>query len=45
MSHQEQVPWVLVLRAASMAAGREGTRFPYWTWQRPDPQPLEQARP
>ncbi len=29
--------------AAYVAAGRDGPRFPYWTWQRPDPLPLEQA--
>ncbi len=28
---------------AYVAAGRDGTRFPYWTWQKPDPLPLEQA--
>ena len=29
---------------AYVAAGRDGTRFPYWTWQKPDPLPLEQAQ-
>jgi hypothetical protein len=28
---------------AYVAAGRDGTRFPYWTWQKPDPLPLDQA--
>ena len=28
---------------AYVAAGRDGPRFPYWTWQRPEPLPLEQA--
>jgi hypothetical protein len=28
---------------AYVAAGRDGTRFPYWTWQKPDPLPLEEA--
>jgi hypothetical protein len=29
---------------AYVAAGRDGTRFPYWTWQKPDPLPLEEAQ-
>lgn len=29
---------------AYVAAGRDGTRFPYWTWQKPDPLPLKQAK-
>ena len=29
---------------AYVAAGRDGTRFPYWTWQKPDPLPFEQAQ-
>jgi hypothetical protein len=28
---------------AYLAAGRDGPRFPYWTWQKPDPLPLQQA--
>lgn len=28
---------------AYVAAGRDGTRYPYWTWQKPNPLPLEEA--
>ncbi len=27
-----------------VAAGRDGPQFPYWTWQKPDPLPLDQAQ-
>jgi len=29
---------------AYVAVGLDGTRFPYWTWQKPDPLPLEEAQ-
>ncbi len=35
--------WNTDAAEAYVAAGRDGPRFPYWTWQKPDPVPLEQA--